>query len=323
LTIRGAFAHALPRGLLCAGVTGLLVLTALVSADAGRAAVTIGPTDTAAPPNGLTGCGADPCTFTNLSATGLTLTAPFDGVIVRWRIRTANATATWRLRTLRQTTFDFPELFTGGAASDEEQVVPGGERTFETRIPIASGDLIGVDGPASATAPLAFRSISGASNRRVNPPLDEGESRSATGFGGGFVGLFNADVEPDCDSDGFGDETQDPSLFGGNCPIRGRILTLDANKNKVKKGKTVILSGLVTELTRQGECQAVQTVDLQRKKPSQSTFTTVEQLQTDTGGNFSTKRKVKKTFEYRAQVPETATCAGQTSNTEKVKVRKK
>jgi hypothetical protein len=31
---------------------------------------------------------------------------------------------------------------------------------------------------------------------------------------------------------------------------------------------------------------------------------------------------VKKTFEYRAQVPETATCAGQTSNTEKVKVKK-
>jgi hypothetical protein len=49
----------------------------------------------------------------------------------------------------------------------------------------------------------------------------------------------------------------------------------------------------------------------------------IEQLQTDAAGNFSAEEKVKKTFQYRAQVPETATCAGQTSNIEKVKVKRK
>jgi hypothetical protein len=85
----------------------------------------------------------------------------------------------------------------------------------------------------------------------------------------------------------------------------------------------VKLSGQLTEIVRQA-CQSGQTVELQRKKPSQAaTFTTVEQLQTDAAGNFSAKEKVKKTFEYRAQVGETATCLGGVSNTEKVKVKKK
>jgi hypothetical protein len=50
-----------------------------------------------------------------------------------------------------------------------------------------------------------------------------------------------------------------------------------------------------------------------------ATFT---QLQTDAQGNFSAKKKVRKTFEYRAQVPETAKCDDGLSNTEKVKVKK-
>jgi len=102
-----------------------------------------------------------------------------------------------------------------------------------------------------------------------------------------------------------------------------RILTLDANKNKVKKGKRVTLSGRVTEIVRQGPCESGQTVELQRKRPKQTTFTTVEQLQTDAAGSFSTKEKVKKTFEYRAQVAETAACGPGLSNAEKVKVKKK
>jgi hypothetical protein len=35
------------------------------------------------------------------------------------------------------------------------------------------------------------------------------------------------------------------------------------------------------------------------------------------------REKVKKTFQYRAQVAETATCLGGLSNTEKVKVKKR
>jgi hypothetical protein len=165
-----------------------------------------------------------------------------------------------------------------------------------------------------------------AADRSDNPcPGREFASGSPDGPWTGFPifdMLFSVFVEPDCDGDGQGDETQDPSLLGGSCPIRNRALTLDANKNKVKKGKRVTLSGRVTELVRQGECQSGQTVELQRKRPSQTEFMTVEQLQTDLAGNFSAKRRVKKTFEYRAQVAAAGGCGAQTSDTAKVKVKK-
>jgi hypothetical protein len=130
--------------------------------------------------------------------------------------------------------------------------------------------------------------------------------------------VFAVFVEPDCDNDGVGDETQDASL--GSC--HPRTISLDANKNKVKKGRKVRLSGQIAETRQAGACAANQAVELQRKKPKQTQFTTVEQLQTDAAGIFSAKKKVKKTFEYRAQIAETATCAAQTSNTEKVKAKK-
>jgi hypothetical protein len=72
----------------------------------------------------------------------------------------------------------------------------------------------------------------------------------------------------------------------------------------VKKGKKVTLTGRLTEIVRQA-CQSGQAVELQRKRPSQTAVTTVEQLTTDAAGRFSTKKKVKKTFDYRAQVAET------------------
>jgi hypothetical protein len=102
-----------------------------------------------------------------------------------------------------------------------------------------------------------------------------------------------------------------------------RNLTLDANKNKVKKGKKVLLSGLISSAARQGPCESSQTVELQRKRPKQTTYTTFAQVQTDAQGSFSLKKKLKKTFEFRAQVVETAACTAALSNSEKVKVKNK
>jgi hypothetical protein len=192
--------------------------------------------------------------------------------------------------------------------------------TFLTRIPVQAGDIIGANYVGNTAC-----STGGMTGYVIH--LFPGDP--AVGSTSGYIRIndiqvdLSALLEPDCDSDGLGDETQDPNLFGGTCPIRARTLTLDANKNKVKKGKRVTLTGRLTELVRQGECQATQAVELQRKRPSQSTFTTIEQLQSDASGSFSAKEKVKKTFEYRAQVAETATCGPGLSNTEKVKVKKK
>ena len=135
---------------------------------------------------------------------------------------------------------------------------------------------------------------------------------------------ISALLEPDCDGDGLGDETQDSALpLSQACGKGNRTLTLDANKNKVKKGKKVRLSGRISSAARQGPCETGQTVELQRKRPKQTVFTTFAQVQTDAQGGFSLKKKVKKTFEFRAQVVETAACTPALSNSEKVKVKRK
>lgn len=106
-------------------------------------------------------------------------------------------------------------------------------------------------------------------------------------------------------------------------PKADRTLSLDANKSKVKKGKKVTLSGHLDAPGNEAACESRQTVEIQRKKPSQSTFAAFDSVLTDAEGNYSSKEKAKKTFEYRTQVPETATCNNQVSDTEKVKVKKK
>ena len=122
-------------------------------------------------------------------------------------------------------------IATGGGSA--ESVAPGAERSFATRLSIRAGDLIAVDGPASAAAPLAYRS-GGGTNARFNPPLLEGDpARSPNGFGGGFNGMVSAQLEPDADNDGFGDETQDKCVgtagTANGCPS---TVTIDKLKQK-------------------------------------------------------------------------------------------
>jgi hypothetical protein len=177
--------------------------------------------------------------------------------------------------------------------------------TFATPVPVTAGQqyAVVVTRPSSADLQATIRSGDDCPGSRFTSPSQTDPFAEDPGTDH----IFAVFVEPP--------QPEPPAKAD-------RTLTLDANKNRVKKGKRVTLSGRVTEIVRQA-CQASQTVELQRKRPKQTTFTTIEQVQTDAAGSFSTKRKVKKTFEYRAQVSETATCGGQVSNTEKVKVKKK
>jgi hypothetical protein len=185
----------------------------------------------------------------------------------------------------------------------------------DVRIPVEPGDVIGFYSESASDDAECFRSAPGFN---FHYGIDQPPGSTTEYIPSDIVAQMSlsAVLEPDCDSDGFGDETQDPA------PLCPRTLTLDANKNKVKKGKRVRLSGRIAETPQSGTCASTHAVELQRKKPSRAEFRSVELLQTDAAGSFSTKKKVKKTFEYRAQVPETATCAAGTSNTEKVKVKK-
>ena len=113
--------------------------------------------------------------------------------------------------------------------------------------------------------------------------------------------------------------------------------SVNLQKKKLKKGKKVLISGHVDSPTSlrtlvapalqvpgsRGACEVGQTVELQRKKPKAASFAFFQQLTTDNAGNFSTKTKVKKTFQYRAVLSETPLCGNATSNIQKVKKPKK
>jgi hypothetical protein len=245
---------------------------------------------------------------------------PSDGVVTSWSFLAGSSVTDMKFKVARSAGGN---SFT--VVGDDVSRTPLANQlnTFFLRMPVRAGDVIGFwsnVGPSNC-----FRSVSG-SGWGVHFRFDDQLLGSTAAYNTQFPLQLNlsATLEPDCDNDGFGDETQDPELpLSEACGKGGQFLTLDASKNKVRKGKRVTLFGGLSLVTRQGECEAGQTVQLQRKRPSQAIFNTFRQLQTDPAGGFSAKVKVKKTFEYRAQAVETDACLGQISNTEKVKVKKK
>jgi hypothetical protein len=262
-------------------------------------------------------CDPVDCTVAQRSLPGREVTAPSDGVIVRWRIRSGPGAdgEPVRLRVIRGT----GDASTGVGSSQAENVPSNGIFTFDTRLPISAGDYIGIDccdngGPFFRDTPDAQRDM-------WAPALGDGEIRGPFAQSSVREILVNADIEPDCDNDGLGDVTQDPNVLGGSCR-RGRPVTLDANKSKVKRGSKVRLSGHVDAADNETACESGQTVDLQRKRPKRTAFRTFAQAETDAEGDFSRKKKLKKTTLFRARVPETATCDDGLSNTERVKVKK-
>ena len=287
---------------LAAGILGL-ALPASASAEA-QVGATFAPSSD---------CSDQPATAFQSTSPDGQYAAPFTGVISSWSFQGGPvAPQQLKLKVARAAGTD---SFTIVGESATESPAASAPNTFPTRISVQAGDVIGffisgvdpecgrLDTPGYSIHFLLGDPPPGITSTYM--PLPDRQID------------VSAILEPDCDRDGFGDETQDPTPA---CP---RTLTLDASKNKVKKGKKVRLTGQLNEVVRQGACESGQTVQLQRKRPGKPTFKTVQQLQTDAGGNFSARKKVKKTFQYRAQVAETATCANGTSNTEKVKVKKR
>ena len=310
------------RGI-CGAVAAVAAL--FVYAPSASAAVTIG-SDLSKPVEFGGGCTS--CTDVPRTIPGRLTTAPFDGVVVRWNIKKGPANwGTATLRVMREASSD-PLTYLGAGTSAAE-IVPLAEGThsFSTRLPIRAGDYIGIE--ASNQVQGAFNEP-GVVEHFVAPPPPDGGPPSGVVDSADEEVFFNAEIEPDADCDGFGDETQDPSVIPpGACPQpepalqTNRSITLDANKSKVKRGKKVTLSGRLTVAAGQGPCDAGQAVELQRKRPKLTTFTTFAQVQSDAQGGFSLKKKLKKTFEFRAQVLETAACTAALSDSERVKVKKK
>ena len=188
----------------------VLALAFAVFPTAASGAMTVG-SDLSSSADVLLGCPtAEPCTGVQTQLPGHQITSPIDGVVVRWRVGDGQGPLAFRV--IRDAGGG---SFTGvGRSKTVTPSTPPSDvgqpptiSTFPTRIPVRAGDYGGVDlTPDSA---LGQRPTGGATIVAFVPSLADNETRSSQFAASNTEALVNADIEPDVDRDGFGDETQD------------------------------------------------------------------------------------------------------------------
>jgi hemolysin type calcium-binding protein len=218
------------------------LVATLVPAAGAQAATTIGqapPTDGAS-----VNCGPGVGVQRGVaSGTGYTVPVP-GGVIARWRTSATGGMA--------MTVFTGASpTFTAKAESAVENA-NGVLTTFATRIPVSGGELLGFRLPGAAPGcafetMVAADAVSVVASAPIGTPTTFAE---VTGFRWNIA----ADIEPDADKDGFGDETQDlcPTQAGTQGPCvqcNGQIATIvgtnlpDAIKGTSGKDVIALLGG--------------------------------------------------------------------------------
>lgn len=133
------------------------------------------------------------------------------GVVVRWRVRDASGDV--RLRIMRGS---------GAVTSSASVQATGGIQTFDARIPVQRGDSFAVDLRSGASIGFLDHPETppggepAAIVEEWSPPLIDATPFTFGTKTSDTEALYNVDVEPDADADGFGDESQD------QCPRDGQ-----------------------------------------------------------------------------------------------------
>jgi hypothetical protein len=195
---------------------------ALAPSPAG-AAVTIGETFT---PTGGLQCQNDSW-FQGVSPAppAVQYSAPSAGVITSWSFEAAATAPTLlRFKVFRPTSD--PEMFQVVGRSVHEHPHASATNTFETRLPVELGDLIGLYAEGSAVPCQRAQAGYFLRFQIGDDPL----GTTTNYVGGQSAGPWadvqldvSAQLEPDSDNDGFGDETQDAcpddqAVQAGACP---------------------------------------------------------------------------------------------------------
>jgi hypothetical protein len=197
-----------------------------------HAAVTVG-SPLGAQSNVLLGC-AGGMTVYQATLEGATLVVPLDGVVTRWRLKYAGEPPPFEaphLRVLRPRgggqwlgagTSTYTLFPSHGGFDLPPLVVP-------TQLPVRAGDQLGVDfGDWSFGGVYAFANTAAPVLGGFTPPLRDGQERpgGTCPSGNNPQLLMNADVEPDADRDGLGDETQDTDSDGDGVGPGDNCLTV-------------------------------------------------------------------------------------------------
>lgn len=177
---------------------------------------------------------------------GQVLTAPSSGVITSWKLYTGEvkgAAATAQLRILKlKAGVEYEAIRSGPVQTvDEVSAVTANKsymHEFKVSVPISVGETIGVglrtvSSPSSYVIP-ALPAVEGQGWKYgcigcSGPPLEEGQTGTAAVIEDQWVAM-SAQIEPDANHNGLGDETQEPAGSAETLPGT-------AVKKKCKKGK--------------------------------------------------------------------------------------
>ena len=165
-------------------------------------------------------CGYE-CMRVQKTVNGVSTAAPVDGVVVRWRVLNATA-GSYRIRILGPAG---GTKYTVLKSSAPEAVGADGSnaiKSFQSRLSIPAGGYVALVPPPFA-GPQDLLDAPGATYQQINDGA-EGSGGDFSGYSGGpGEALYNADIEPDADHDGYGDVTQDScpgsaQVHEGPCP---------------------------------------------------------------------------------------------------------
>ncbi len=199
-------------------------LIGLVGAPSANAAVTIGSNLQDAADASYNCSDTQSCTVRLADAAPTSqapggLISPVSGVVVRWRVNVGAFVGPLLFRIIRPA--GSPGQFTGAGTSASVTPLTNSTNTFEVAMPIQAGDSIGVNCCQMGDHQI-FRLVTAGQALQQTwgdplPPLADGEPPRAPERSTDIIQLMiNADIEPDCDADGLGDETQDPDTSSCN-----------------------------------------------------------------------------------------------------------
>jgi hypothetical protein len=248
-TIGGVGLRKLTRAVVISGVL-FVAITAQV-----QAATTVGQTFVPS-----VGCG-DGYTFLQSSSPGAQYAVPTPGVITAWS-HEAPPTDAHTSAKLKVGRLAAANTFTIVGDSPLKPIVAGQLNTFtDVSIPVQAGDVIGIFfGPIADMEPtkLCARAVP-EPGWTIHLQLGDLPPGSTTEFlppePGGALDV-SARLEPDCDNDGFGDETQDTDTLSCN-PINcgGKVSTLvgtEGNDTLVGTPASDVIAALGGEDTVKG-----------------------------------------------------------------------
>jgi hypothetical protein len=295
----------------------LAVAFGLVAAPGPSAAVAATPIGELFPASNLCGPmvpGPPSPTFLQTTSPANRYAAPSAGVITSWSHQAGPGPPELRLKVARPTGGN---MYTIVGESPFETPDPGVVNTFaNVRIPVQAGDVIG----------FAVR-VSGSCGRSGGDAPGYGTSNNGSdvpvGTNAEFtpVPLFqlsvSAALEPDCDSDGFGDETQDPDTS----ICKDRNFSFGKLKRNRKKGTATLTVNVPNPGELTGSGNGAKVASAGRALLSKSVGAGTAKLLIQARGRKKEKLNTKGRVKLKVAVTYTPT--GGRPNTRSVKVKLK